>query len=209
MTLPYPDGATEPLETRIAVAILARLRLLHRDNGLFLAHVGETPAMPSRMSGDAWDMLVQQVRGQAPAALVVIDAARTTTTNTSLDRWQLEYELTVALFSNHRRDTITGRINPDTASLAANGRDPGLRAACELADMLLRGWRPDVAGTHEIKPGSRGMQTVFVGQAGTMRELDYRVVVDVESSSWPDPVRHLDSIRTALDGFAVDTEVQP
>ena len=52
------------------------------------------------------------------------------------------------------------------------------------------------------------MQTVFVGQAGTMRELDYRVIVDVESSQWPDPVRHLDSIRNALGQFAFDTEVQ-
>ena len=90
----------------------------------------------------------------------------------------------------------------------ANDRDPGLRAACEFVDMLLRGWRPDVAGAHEIKPGSRGMQTVFVGQAGTMRELDYRVTVDIESRSWPEPVHHLDSIRTALGPFALETEVK-
>lgn len=208
MSLPYPTGDNQPLETRIAEALVARLRLLHRENGLFLAHIGEAPVMPSRMSDEPWDMLVQQLRGQTPAVLVIIDSARTTSMNTSGDLWQLSFNVTLALLSTHRRDTIAGRINPDVASQNADNRDPGLRAMCELADMLVRGWRPDITGAHEIKPGSRGMQTVFVGKAGTMRELDYVAVVDIESSDWPDPARYLDRIRTELDaGLAIETEV--
>lgn len=207
MTLPFPTGDTRPQETRIAEAVIERVRLLHRDAGLFLAHVGEVPVMPSRMKDEAWDMLVQKLRGQAPAALVVIDAARTELTSTTGNRWRRTYELTVALLSNHRRDTIDGRVNPDGAGLAGD-RDPGLRATCELTDMLLLGWRPDVDGAREIQAGARGMQTVFTGRAGTMRELDYRVIVDFESSNWPDPVRYLESIRTEGDaGLAVETEV--
>ena len=52
------------------------------------------------------------------------------------------------------------------------------------------------------------MQTVFTGQAGTMRELEYRVVVEFQTNNWPDPVRYLDGIRTELGtGPAVETEL--
>ena len=213
MSLPFPDGASAPLETRLANAMVERLRLLHRDHGLFLAYVGEAPVMPSRMGDEAWDLLLQQLRGQTPAALVIIDSAQITTNNTTGDRWQMDYHLTVALLSTHRRDTIAGRINPDASSLADDSRDPGLRAACEIADMLMRGWRPEVTGAHAIRPGSRGMQTVFAGKSGTMRELDYSVLVDIKSSGWPEPARYLESVRTELaspiPGLAITTEVTP
>ena len=209
MSLPYQDGRLRPQETLIAEALVERLSLLHRSRGLFLAHVGELPAMPSRLRDDAWDSMLQRLRGQAPAALVVLDAARTTEGDNTWRVWHRMYDVTVAVFSTHRRDLVLGRLDPDMRSLAEDARDPGMRAMCELIDTLVLGWKLDVPGVYEMRPGNQGMQTVYAGAAGTLRELHYQVLAELRRGDWPEPARYIESIHTQLGphGLALTTEV--
>jgi hypothetical protein len=201
MRLPFAGGQDRPQETRIAEAIVARLSLLHRDAGLFLAHVGEAPVMPSRISDrESWDALLREMNTRTPAALVVIDGARTGAGEMSIERehWERTYDVTIAVFSNHRRDLVLGRLNPDAVSEAESGKDPGLRAACELIDNLLLGFPLDLDDVGDLEPGRQGMQTVYAGALGTLREMHYTVEAEMTRTAWPDVGRYLESVRTSL-----------
>ena len=196
MSLPYTTGHTRPQETLIAAALRTRLGLLDREHGLFLRHVGELPAMPSRLRDDAWDIARRQMGAQAPAAFVVLDSARTREGDSSGHTWQRDYDITIAVYSNHRRDTVSGRLDPDVVSTARNDSDPGMRAMCELIDSLILGWNIDVDGVYEVRPGSQGMQTVYAGIEGTLRELHYVVKAELSRARWPDMAAYLEHIQT-------------
>lgn len=201
MRRPFAGGHDRPQETRIAEAIIARLSLLHRDAGLFLAHVGEAPVMPSRISDrESWDSLVRQMNTRAPAALVIIDSARTKAGEMSTDRddWERTYDVTIAVFSSHRRDLVLGRLNPDAVSEAESSKDPGLRAACELIDSLLLGFSLPLDDVGDLEPGRPGMQTVYAGAHGTLREMHYTVEAEMTRTEWPDIAHYLESIHTTL-----------
>lgn len=198
MSLPYTTGHQRPQEMLLAEALVSRISLLHKDNGLFLAHVGELPTLPSRLRREAWDMAVKQMGARVPAAFVIIDSARTREGDNSGHTWQRDYDVTVAVFSNHRRDTVTGRLNPDLDSMTQNDKDPGIRAMCELVDTLIMGWDIGIDGVYDVRPGSQGMQTVYAGRDGTMRELHYVVKAELARAKWPDVADYLDSIRTVF-----------
>lgn len=200
MALPYTSGHARPQETLIADAVVERIGLLDRAHGLFLQHVGELPATPSRLQGEAWDIARRQMGAQAPAAFVVLDSARTSAGDSNCRTWQRDYEITVAVFSKHRRDAITGPLNPDVVSDRENGQDPGIRAMCELIDTLLLGWELDVTDVYEMRPGSQGMQTVYAGVEGTLRELHYTVKAELSRATWPDMNAFLEGIRTTFSG---------
>lgn len=207
---PFASGHDRPQETRIAEAVVERLALLHRDAGLFLAHVGQAPVMPSRITDrDSWDALLREMNTRAPAALVIIDSARTSAGEMSIERehWERIYDITVAVFSNHRRDLVLGRLDPDAAGDPS--KDPGLRATCEIIDNLLLGFPLELDDGGDVEPGAHGMQTIYAGALGTLREMHYTVEARMTRGTWPGLPRYLESIRTSLTtGLALDLETE-
>ncbi len=198
MTLAFTSGLDRPQETLIAEALVKRLGLLGGRDG-FLKFVGEAAGLPSRLTDDpAWDRMLERMRGQAPAALVIIDSSRATPGGMTKRRrlWVREFDVAVAVFSNHRRDTIDGRLNPDVVSAGNRRADPGIRAMCELIDTLLLGWPLGIDGVLEMEPASRGTQAVFVGGGGTLRGMHYRVRAERRREAWPDIDTYLAAIRT-------------
>ncbi len=205
MTQAYTSGLEMPQETLIAEALTARIRQLR-----FLRHVGEAAAMPSRLVNDpAWDGMLQKMRGQAPAAFVIIESSRAMAGGMTNRRnlWKREFDVVIAVFSGHRRDTIDGRLNPDVVSRGRDDADPGIRAMCELIDTLLMGWSVDIPGVYEMEPDR--VRTVFVGNAGTLREMTYHVRAERRREPWPDVDTFLESVNTTFDtgGMAGETEL--
>ncbi|MCG8422241.1 MAG: hypothetical protein MJE77_30335 [Proteobacteria bacterium] len=201
MALPYTTGLPEPQETMLAQAIVRRLEQLHGTAGLFLAHVGQTPASPASVDDDAFSAVLERVRGQAPAALVAIESATVQAGGmTDLrERWSLSYDVVVFIYCAHRRSVVEGRLDPDSASKQDDTKDPGIRAITELVNTLLIGWPltdehgKEIATLYEMQP--QGWRTVFADAGGTARELRYRVLADQQRDPWPGVTDYLEAVE--------------
>ncbi|MGB0972351.1 MAG: hypothetical protein ACPGVG_15535 [Mycobacterium sp.] len=176
------------MEERIVAAIVSRLSILHRGAGGFLAFVGQMPVVPTRMTDRAsFDQMLVKLKTQAPAALVVCDQGDVTQTSAGYGSraWTTVMKISVVLISTHLRDTVAGRLNIDQIADSDPARDPGLRVATEIVQLLLNGWRPLPGDPCNAPLRGVSWRTVFARNAMTMRELMFEIDVDTRRSDDP------------------------
>lgn len=201
----YDTGLALPQRTLIRNAIVARLSPLLRVNGRYVKAI-KPLARRYRGEGDevGKQAIVNALLGQAPAIGVALGRKTYEATDAEAFLSFAELEVSIAVFSQHGRDLVDGRLATDPVGDAAITNDPGIDAALEHIEELLLGQSIGVAGTSELRPVDE--EEVETAEDGSIWQQTYALKVErrINPSRGNATVTSIE-VRSRLDGIA-DTD---
>lgn len=144
----------QPIRTRIADAVVERLRGLTLEQGGYLKAIEQSPIALEKVDQPSFQNLMSELAGRAPAAIVVLDdEGHFEPGGHAKTQWRRELTLLVYALSTNRAGLIEGREDP-----GADSADPGLRGINQDIGALLAGHMLGIDGVQLIEPvGLRGL----------------------------------------------------
>lgn len=137
-----------PIRTRIAQAVVERLRVLAVKDGGYLQAIEQSPIALTKVDQPSFQNLVTELAGRAPAVIVVLDDENDfDPVGSARTQWRRELGLLVYSLSTNRRGLIEGREDPGPETT-----DPGLRGINEDIGRLLSGHTLGIDGVQIIEP---------------------------------------------------------
>ncbi len=148
----FANGQTKPQRTRIQQGAVSLLSGLKKSAGGYLVEVMPFPYTVEPKDADSIAQFVAML-SRAPSVAIAVGARESEIKTIGGFYEGGEIDLMVYVSSNNARNAQIGRLEIDTAGLAADTADPGLHIVMDHVKELLLGQRLD-SGTDikQVKP---------------------------------------------------------